>query len=101
MKHEFREIEPEDRLVFVTGFCSEERNFVSHPLAPLWPEKLLTTVVFEVAGEETRVTVTWEPVDVPEEQATFFSEHLDWCEGGWNGTFDRLAHFLDLLAPTG
>jgi uncharacterized protein YndB with AHSA1/START domain len=99
VKHVFREVKPVDLLVLVTSFCSEACQVVKHPHAALWPENLLTTVAFEEAGEDTRVTVRWAPIDVPDEQAAFFSEHLDWCDAGWTGTFDRLKCFLESLSP--
>jgi uncharacterized protein YndB with AHSA1/START domain len=95
VKHVFREVKPKDRLVFVTSFCTKTGQVVKHPHAPLWPENLLTTVAFEEEGRNARVTVTWEPVDVSDEETVFFREHPDWCQAGWNGTFDRLASYLE------
>lgn len=100
VKHVFREVSPSERLVFVTSFCTETGQAVKHPHAPLWPENLLTTVTLEEAGKNTRVTVIWEPVDVSDEEASFFAEHLGWCEAGWNGTFDRLANYLESNLPS-
>ena len=98
-KYEYRQVEPVDSLVLVMAFCTEAGEVVKHPHAPLWPERLRTTVAFEEEGEDTRLTVTWEPDGATDEAATFFREHLHWCDAGWNGTFDRLVRFLESLPP--
>ena len=41
---EYLEIEQPDRIVYTQQFCDEHENISRHPLAPTWPETMLTTV---------------------------------------------------------
>ena len=59
---EYLEIEKPDRIVYTQQFCDENENISRHPMAPTWPETMLTTVELTAEGpDRTRVTVTWEP----------------------------------------
>jgi len=46
-----------------TNYLEVEKCAISrHPMAPTWPETMLTTVDLAAEGpDRTRVTVTWEP----------------------------------------
>jgi uncharacterized protein YndB with AHSA1/START domain len=98
----YLEVRRPDRIVYTQQFCDEhDKNASRHPMAPTWPETMLTTVVLtEEAPDQTRVTVTWEVHGkaTPEEVETF-------CKGrggmtqGWTGSFDKLEEFLANLHP--
>src|SRR5204862_2280823 len=70
----YLELKKPDRIVYTQQFCDEQGNISRHPMAPTWPETMLTTVTLTAEGpQRTRVTVTWEPYGAytPEELATF------------------------------
>jgi uncharacterized protein YndB with AHSA1/START domain len=94
-KFVFREIVPQQRLVWEHSFSDEAGGLTRHLLAPTWPLKLLTTVTFdEPLRGQTGVTLRWSPLDAtPEEQATFDAAH-DGMRGGWGGSFDQLVAYL-------
>ena len=88
----YLEMDKPNRLVYTQQFCDEHENIARHPMAPTWPETMLTTVNFTAeAPNRTRVTVTWEP------HGTFTAEELEMfmkARGGmtmgWTGSFDKL-----------
>lgn len=83
-------------LHYLQEFCDAEENVARHPMAPLWPAMMLTTVTLaEEAPDRTRVTVEWQPHGpaTPEEVAAFVSEKAG-MTGGWTGSFDKLEALL-------
>jgi uncharacterized protein YndB with AHSA1/START domain len=93
----YREIVPQEKLVFVNSFSDEKRGVTRHPAAPTWPLQMLSTFTFEDAGHgKTKFTVRWQALDAtPEEQATFDSDQSRVSmTNGWSGTMDQLAAYL-------
>src|SRR5260370_10289221 len=82
---EYLKIEKPSQVVYTQQFCDENEKDARHPMAPTWPETMLTTVDFAAEGlEQTRVTVTWEAYrpTTPDELETFIMSKgemtLDW-----------------------
>ena len=93
---EYLEIEKPDRVVYTQQFCDENQKLSRHPMAPTWPETMLTTVKLTEEGpDRTRVTVTWEPYGgvTPEELETFIKSKGGMTQG-WSGSFDKLEAHL-------
>jgi uncharacterized protein YndB with AHSA1/START domain len=93
----YREIVPQERLIFVNSFSDENGGVTRHPMAPTWPLTMLSTFTFEDAAHgKTRFTVRWQALDAsPEEQATFDSDQSRTSmTNGWSGTMDQLAAYL-------
>jgi uncharacterized protein YndB with AHSA1/START domain len=93
----YREIVPQERLVFVNSFSDENGGVTRHPAAPTWPLKMLSTFTFEgVAHGKTKFTVRWQALDAtPEEQATFDGDQSRTSmTNGWSGTMDQLEAYL-------
>jgi uncharacterized protein YndB with AHSA1/START domain len=91
----YLEIKP-DRLVYTQQFCDENEKISRHPMAPTWPETMLTTVQLSAEGpDRTRVTITWEPhgATTPEELATFIKARAGMTQG-WTGSLDKLEDYL-------
>ena len=94
---EYLKIQPPDCLVYTQQFCDEQESISRHPMAPIWPATMLTTVKLTAEGpERTRVTVTWEPygATTPEELAVFVQARGGMTQG-WTGSFDKLDALLD------
>ncbi len=92
----YLEIKPPHRLVYTQQFCDKDQNMARHPLAPTWPETMLTTVEFNAEPEgTTRVTVTWEVHGQcsREELETFLKARAGMTQG-WTGSFDKLEELL-------
>jgi uncharacterized protein YndB with AHSA1/START domain len=96
---EYLKIEKPRHLVYIQQFCDENEKVSRHPMAPIWPETMLTTVdLAEEGSEQTRVTVTWEPYGstTPEELETFIKSKGGMTQG-WTGSFDKLESYLGNL----
>ena len=96
-KMAYREITPQDRIVFINSFSDETGGVTRHPMAPGWPMQMLSTFTFEdMPGGKTRFTVRWSPYEAtPEEQATFDSDQSRVSmTNGWTGTLEQLEVYL-------
>jgi uncharacterized protein YndB with AHSA1/START domain len=91
----YREIVPKERIVWVNMFSDAQGGLGRHPLAPEWPQQMLTIATFEEpAPGRTTVTIRWSTIDAtPEEQKTFDTGH-DNMRMGWSGTFEQLEEYL-------
>ena len=90
------EIVPPQRFVYTQQFSDEHGGISRHPMAPVWPETMLTTVEFAEEGPaSTRVTVTWEPYgSASEEEISVFAKAREGMTMGWTGSFDKLENIL-------
>jgi uncharacterized protein YndB with AHSA1/START domain len=91
----FREIVPQERLVFIVSFSDESGGISRHPLHEGWPLQILSTVTFADAGAgKTRITVHWVPYQATAAERKVFEDGKDSMRQGWTGTFDRLNDYL-------
>jgi uncharacterized protein YndB with AHSA1/START domain len=93
---EYLKIEKPGHIVYTQQFCDENEKVSRHPMAPTWPETMLTTVrLTEEGADRTRVTVTWEPhgATTREELDTFIKSKGGMTQG-WTGSFDKLDAYL-------
>ena len=81
-----------DLLVYTQQFCDEHENVARHPMAPVWPETMRTTVLFAAeTPQRTRVTVTWQVEgNATAAELAAFLEHRASMTQGWSGSFDKL-----------
>lgn len=92
----YLEVSRPNRIVYTQQFCDEHENISRHPMAPTWPETMLTTVVLaEESSNQTRVTVTWEIYgSATTEEIKTFSSAKGGMTQGWTGSFDKLEDLL-------
>jgi uncharacterized protein YndB with AHSA1/START domain len=93
---EYLKIEKPGCIVYTQQFCDENEKITRHPMSPIWPETMLTTVKLAAEGPgRTRVTITWEPcgATTPEELETFIKAKGGMTQG-WTGSFDKLEEHL-------
>lgn len=94
---QYQEIRKPDLIVYTQQFADENEKISRHPMAPTWPESMLTKVQMTSEGpQKTRVTITWEPF------GTCTKDELDTCLAarggmtqGWTGSFDKLEEYLE------
>ena len=56
----YREIVPQEKLVFINSFSDEKGGVTRHPGSATWPLHMLSTFTFEDApGGKTKFTVRW------------------------------------------
>lgn len=94
---EYLEIRSPDRMVYTQQFCDENENISRHPLAPIWPETMLTTVTLSEEGpDKTRVTVRWECYGkTTSQELAIFIQSKPGMTQGWTGSFDKLEDYLE------
>jgi uncharacterized protein YndB with AHSA1/START domain len=98
-KANYLEVRNPDLIKYTQVFCDENEKISRHPMAPTWPETMLTTVNLTSEGpEQTRVTITWEVYGnyTPEELETFVKGKAGMTMG-WTGSFDKLEAYLENL----
>jgi uncharacterized protein YndB with AHSA1/START domain len=80
------------RLAYTQQFCEPGGRVSRHPLAPVWPETMRTTVTFAEEGpSRTRVTVRSEAEGpAAQEEMSAFIEGRSGMTQGWTGSFDKL-----------
>jgi len=73
-------------------FSDENGNVSRYPMAPTWPETMLTTITLtEESSERTRVTIEWEPIgNVSAEELETFIKGRAGMTAGWTGSLDKL-----------
>ena len=96
----FREIDPYNKLMFVSSFSNPHGDIVSAPFPGLenFPLEVETTVTFvEHAGvsKGTLVTVVAKPFNATQAQRDFFASFHNSMQQGWTGTMQQLAEFID------
>ena len=93
---EYLQIDRPGLIRYTQQFCDENEKVSRHPLAPTWPETMLTTVTLHEEGPgNTRVTLVWEPSGATSDQemATFVNARGGMTQG-WTGSLDKLEAYL-------
>jgi uncharacterized protein YndB with AHSA1/START domain len=98
----YLEISNPNQIIYTQQFCDENEKVVRHPLAPTWPETMLTVVTLEEEGpDKTRVTLTWEPFNsTAKEEIETFVKSRGGMTQGWTGSFDKLEDYLNSMGTT-
>ena len=95
-KAKYLEIQRPNRIVYTQIFCDENENISRHPMAPTWPETMLTTVTLTEEGtHRTRVTIQWEIFgDATAAERATFNQAKSGMHQGWTGSLDKLEESL-------
>lgn len=95
-KANYIEITKPNRIVYTQVFCDVNEKITRHPMAPTWPETMLTTITFAEEGAgTTRVTVAWEVHgDATAAERETFNKAKSGMTIGWTGSFDKLEEYL-------
>ena len=94
---DFVEVDPPSRLVWHHASADAEWNVAVNPMMPDWPRVLLTTVTFEPAGDQTKVTFSQVPLDASEAEIAFFAQMMRNMDGGWGKGFEIVDQILEQL----
>jgi len=93
-KFVYREIVPQEKLVFVVSFSDANGGITRHPMSDTWPLEILNILTFEEQDGQTTLTISGHPINASaEEQATFDGARAGMNQG-FNGTYDQLAAYL-------
>jgi uncharacterized protein YndB with AHSA1/START domain len=91
-KTKYLSVQKPNTVVYTQQFCDADGKICRHPLAPVWPESMLTSVLLTPEDDQlTRVTVCSEPFDgATPAEIQAFSDARTGMTGGWTGSFDKL-----------
>ena len=90
----YREIAPEERLVFIVSFSDDNAGLSRHPLHEGWPLQIFSTVTFSETDGNTTVTIRWVPYEATDAEREVFEKGAPSMQAGWTGTLDRLEDYL-------
>jgi uncharacterized protein YndB with AHSA1/START domain len=90
----FREIVPQERLVYVVSFSDARGGVTRHPMSATWPLEVLGTTSFADQGARTLVTNRGMPINATEEERKTFYSSFEGMTQGFNGTWDQLTAYL-------
>lgn len=90
----FKEVTPEEKLVWHHSASDADWNIVSSPMMPDWPRVLLTTVTFTEAGSKTKVRLTWVPHEASEAEIACFAGAMEGFGSGWGAGYTIIDEIL-------
>lgn len=94
----FRDVVPNEKLVYLQSFSDKDGGVSRHPMAATWPLEMLATTTFEDAGTgTTKVTISWLPYHSDEAGHAAFDAARPGMEQGFGGTFAKLESYLASL----
>jgi uncharacterized protein YndB with AHSA1/START domain len=101
-KMRYVKIERPHYLEYTQIFCDEHGTLSKHPHVPVWPDQILTRVLFaqetqtdDDAEPQTRVTVVWQPDgSTPREEVQIFLDMRTGITQGWTEAFDKLEELI-------
>jgi len=96
----FREVKPQESLVWVHSFSDKDGGLTRHPMSRTWPLELLTETTFVERGGRTVVTLKWTPLNATDEEIQTFNNAHPGMTHGWGGTFEQFAEYLKQQQPT-
>lgn len=93
---EYVKIDRPNQLVYLQRFTDKDEKPGRHPMIPVWPANMKTTVQFtSEEPDSTRVTITWEPqAPLTNEELTAFINMRPSMTEGWRGSLDKLDALL-------
>ncbi len=93
-KFVYRQIKPQEKLVFIVSFSDAQGGVTRHPWSPGWPQYILSTVEFSAVDGKTKVSIRWIPHEATEAERRTFEEGRPSMQQGWGGTLDQLEAYL-------
>ncbi|MEP3035225.1 MAG: SRPBCC domain-containing protein, partial [Pseudoruegeria sp.] len=94
---DFKEVIPEVKLVWHHSMADAKFNIITNPMMENWPRVLLTTVIFEDSGDQTKVTLQWVPHEATIAELETFKAAMEGLNKGWGSGMDLLATLLEEL----
>lgn len=94
VRFNYREIAPEQRLVWLNSFANERCGMARAPFSADCPLEIENTVTFTEQGGVTTVALRAQPFGEVEAARKFFNELQPSMEQGYGGTFDQLEEHM-------
>jgi uncharacterized protein YndB with AHSA1/START domain len=93
-KFVYREIIPQNKMVYVVSFSDKDAGITRHPMSNTWPLEMLSTVNFTEENGKTKMTTSAIPINETEEDRATFEGAFEGMTQGFTGTFDQLDAYL-------
>jgi uncharacterized protein YndB with AHSA1/START domain len=93
----FREIVPEERLVFISSFADATGKTIPPPFEPKWSLEMHSRITLAdqlVKKDATVVSVLWRAHQASAEEVRVFEDGFDSMKTGWGGTMESLTTYL-------
>jgi len=101
-KMAFQEVVEPEKLVWHHSSTDGDWNIIPNPMMKDWPRTLLTTVIFEPVGEQTRVCLTQVPLEASEAERACFAATMKNMDHGWGAGYAIMDEiFVELKADLG
>ena len=93
-KFVYREIQPQQKLVFVVSFSDENGGTTRHPMSSSWPLEVLNTATFTEKDGKTTMIIKGHPINAAKDEEAVFFSAFDGMNQGFNGTYDQFEEYL-------
>jgi len=93
-KFVYREVEPQECLVFVNAFSDEKGGLTRNPWIPGWPLEILNTLTLTEHDGQTALTLRGGPINASAEEMQTFAAGVSGMKQGFAGTFKQLDRYL-------
>ena len=93
-KFVYREVNPEDCLVFVTCFSDANGGVTRNPWIAGWPLEILNTLTLTEHDGKTTLTLRGGPINASAEELQTFAAGVSGMQQGFAGTFKQLDRYL-------
>jgi len=93
----YRDIVEPEKIVYVNCFSDENGNIIRSPFMPNWPLELLNTVTFGLEDGKTKLTITVDPINAPEEEMETFRTNMSSMQQGFGSILEKLEEYLATL----
>jgi uncharacterized protein YndB with AHSA1/START domain len=92
----YREIDPPERLVYVSSFSDAAGGITGSPFSqlPVWPREILNELTLTERAGATTLSLRGRPVNATAEEEAAFARMLKSMQQGFAGSFDQLKAHL-------
>ncbi len=94
----FKEVIENEKMVWHHHSSTDaDWNDAPNPMMPNWPPLLLTTVIFEELGDQTKVILTQVPMSASDDEIASFAQMMANMDGGWGSGYKIIDDLLQKL----
>jgi uncharacterized protein YndB with AHSA1/START domain len=93
-KFHYREIVPQEKIVFTNSFSDAQGATTRAPFAADWPLEILNTVIFSERNGKTMLAMSGTPINATPAEFARFDAMKPSMNQGFSGTFEQLDAYL-------
>lgn len=96
-KFVYREVVPEERIVFINSFSDENGGTTRHPMAQKWPLEMMNVLTLTEENGKTILTLRGSAYNATDEERHTYESNFDSMNQGFSGTFAQLDAYLEQI----